>query len=99
MTPALPVVADGRRRLVNVHVLAMPIDRAECHRKIFQAVHNSWLQRFSTHLLSRTCGSSFLASMSYRPADHMSCRGHNVEMMVRMVLHPCVHDGNAVHEC
>ena len=29
VTPALPVVADGRRRLVDVHVLAMPIDRAD----------------------------------------------------------------------
>ena len=29
VTPALPVVADGRRRLVDVHVLAMPIDHAD----------------------------------------------------------------------
>ena len=34
VTPALPVVADDRRRLVDVHVLAMPSDRGECHRKI-----------------------------------------------------------------
>ena len=34
VTPALPVVADGRRRLVDVHVLAMPSDLGECHRKI-----------------------------------------------------------------
>jgi hypothetical protein len=34
VTPALPVVADGRRRPADVHVLAMPSDRGERHRKI-----------------------------------------------------------------
>ena len=98
VTPARPVAADGRRR--QSMCTSLPC-RLTAESVTARSVHcdNSWLPRFPTHPLSRTCGLSFLASMSNRPSYHMSCRGHNVEMMVLSALQPCVDDGNAVHEC